>query len=211
MAGTADKSIPNPLDRRRFLVRASAAAGTAWVVPSIVGATAASAQTSLAPIPIPGANTAVAEPVPATIPHASLESDTTSYYWYESGPTTLAAALAVDRDGSDGAFTGGSPIPGGTIPLGTTVFSYFVQADRVTSGRRVGSISFGGGYTIVGVAYKISRLTATAAFERSGVTYTYANCESGDNFTISGGSTAIAWDFGAADAVDHLRVFVAGP
>jgi hypothetical protein len=199
------------LSRRRFVTRTAAAAGAAWVVPSIVSATPAFAQGSAIPIPIPGSNTVEADPPPQNTSEGTLTSDTQTFYWFESGPTVLGAPITVSRNGAPGSFTGGTPTTT-TIPSGTTLFSFFVHADKTAvTGSLTGSLTFTGGFTIVGMAWKLPQLTGTSSFEYPGTTYDYEQCESGDNFVISPGSTTITWTLNNAHTRDEFRIFVSPP
>lgn len=199
------------LSRRRFVTRTAAAAGAAWAVPSIISATPAFAQGSAIPVPIPGPNTVEADPPPQTNAEGALVSDTQTFYWFESGPTVLGSPITVSRDGAPGSFTGGPPVTT-TIPAGTTLFSFYIHADKtVTTGSLSGSLTFTGGFTIAGMAWKIPQLTGTSSFEHPSVTYVYEQSEAGDSFTIGPGSQTITWTFNNAHTRDEFRLFVTSP
>jgi hypothetical protein len=200
--------IESGFSRRRFVTRTAAAAGAAWVVPSIITATPAFAQGSQIPNPGEGGSATEIQP-PQTTVEGAVTSDTETFYWLESGPTVLGAPQPVNRDGSDGSFGGGSVGAAYDIPAGTTLYSFFIHADRLSAGNLAGSLTFGGGFTIAGLSWRVPALTASAAFEFPGTAYSYYTSDGSDQFQISGGGTTFSWDFAGAAAVDQVRLFIA--
>ncbi|MCC5953781.1 MAG: hypothetical protein JJU45_16940 [Acidimicrobiia bacterium] len=211
-AGADRATASSALTRRRLLVGGVAATTAAWMAPSITTVQAAAAATcdpTVPPTLTMGANTSFV--VPAVGENTSNLGDSTpagdippsipqSLVWFEQGPVTIGSALEVDATGP-GTFT--IPTTTGTdvVPVGTTVFSYYVHARRRVTGSAyfVGSLTVPVGYRVVGMAFRAPvqpagtpiTLQTTGSLARPDMTYRY-NLSNGEGYEDCNYFTACA-------------------
>jgi hypothetical protein len=130
----------------------------------------------------------------------------------EQQDVTLTSGLGVDRSPMIG---GGAPA---TLPVGSTVDSFLVHADKV--GSSSAGVSFTGTYTfndaVIGLIYSGTRLTSSDSRVgipgAAGLTYdgsgTNRQLESGtaDAVTVSADGHTVTFDFVANTGIDEVRV-----
>ena len=180
---------PSEHSRRALLLGGAAIGVAAWVAPEMLSVSAAAATSAcgtIAPALTLTNATQITPPPPSS---TGLIEDSTvapaipiTSVWLESGPTVLASALAVDAT-TVGTWT--IPNTNGTasVPVGTTVFSYYVHARRTNaagSAYFAGTIMLPAGYTIVGMAFRApantpNTLGGTNGLAKPGLTYGYSS------------------------------------
>jgi hypothetical protein len=148
--GTGDADGENlRFDRRAFGAKVAVGAAVAWVAPAVVSVQAARANTCPPAPPAPpdltalvGPNTAFISPslTPPAVDTKSIQSDTLTNVWAESGPVIQTTNLAVDSllapgttfNALDVAAPGNGQTITATGAAPVTLYSYFIQAHQAT-------------------------------------------------------------------------------
>jgi hypothetical protein len=212
--GDAD-SEGSRLDRRAFGTKVAVGAAAAWIAPAIISVKAAEAATCV-PIPatppvLTGTNIAfITDPIAASGPNhetSAIRNSSAVSVWAETGPVVLLNAITVSGLGSAGTYTPPSIATtesGTTIPAGTIVYSYFLQARTLLTlaGQTndwTGSLNIPAGLQVAGFAAtstttgqitanfppvgtnRIGTLNGTHDFEVAGLKYGYLGTASPGN------------------------------
>ncbi len=197
--------------RRELLQAGAGIAAATWAAPSVlaVDRVSAASPSSACEVPMMGNNAAWSDNPPALlVPGSAFDSNINTYVFAEQGPIELTADLSVNRT-TAGNFNGSSN-PGGVIPLGTVICSYFVHGDRLDNrGFLTGSLTFSNA-VILGLIYRTNDFPASSAFERPGVTYEYGGMEGSDTMSFDGGTT-LSWSMRFGGHVDQIRVITSCP
>ena len=198
--------------RREFLGAGVGVGAAAWIAPSVIGLdrVAAAAPSSICEVPVVGDGGMWLDSAPTTLAEGGpLDSNTNTFVFMEAGPVLLTADLQVNRT-TAGTFIGTSD-PGGTIPAGTWVCSYFIHGDRLDdSGQLTGSMTFSSA-TILGLIYRNPELNSGSAFlESPATTYVYGPMEGGDDMSFDGGTT-LRWEMNFGPHLDQIRVITSCP
>lgn len=198
--------------RRELLQAGASVAAAAWVAPSVLSLdrVSAAAPSSLCEVPIMGAGASWSNSPPPSLGEGGpFDSNSNTFVFAEQGPILLGADLTVNR-ATAGNFNGSSN-PGGVIPAGTWVCSYFVHGDRLDdSGVLTGSMTFANA-TILGLIYRNPELNTGSTFlERTDVTYVYGPMESNDTMSFDGGTT-LSWSMRFGPHLDQIRVITSCP
>ncbi len=156
--------------------------------------------------PTVGAGTSLIAPPASNAEGGELDSADTVYVWQEQGPTILTAPLQMNRT-ADGPFRG-STNQAAVVAPGTTVCSWYVNADKVDDrGRLVGSVRFERS-EILGVITRSRELRRSDLLADQTTNYVYGGSEGGDNFVLqrspAGGS--LTFDFRLGRGTDGLRI-----
>ena len=147
-------------------------------------------------------------PPPDLIEGGAYDSNVNTFVFAEQGPVQLTSPIAVNRT-TAGTF-GGTSNPGGTIPAGTWVCSYFIVGDRLDdSGILTGALSFGSS-SILGLIYRRDLLLASASLANPGVTYDYRPMESNDQMIFDGGGS-LSWSMTFGGGLDEIRIITTCP
>ena len=162
---------------------------------------------STSPSVVSMTGTTLIDPPPPSVEMNVIQSNTTTWLIAEQECVTLSSAVTVNRV-TNGSFNGGSNEMA-TIPAGTTLSSFLLNADRSSNGDLVGSISFSS--PIIGLIYELPQMTASnPTLGVSGMVYptqTAAYVETNDDFTLSGGT--LTWDMAMGGAYsDLVRILV---
>lgn len=152
-------------------------------------------------------------PLPSSLAVDAIESNTAALIAFESSQT-LSAALAVDAT-TTGLFDAPADLTPGTIPAGTSIFSYMLHADPVGDGPETyeGSIRFD--EPVIGLVVTSASLVALdPVLGNPGTTYSTnparglelsANADS-VALSISPDRRIVTFRFRTTGAIDEVRI-----
>ena len=201
------------IDRRRLLLGGSVVGATAWVAPSILSIDRVSAATgSLGSLITASQGVTILSPPYPDFTMNNFEDDTTTYVVPEAECTILPGGIVVNRS-TPGIFDGSGPgTEQTTLPAGTAVCSFYVHADRDSTGNLSGSLTFTS--QIVGVIYKKNEFDdTTPLLGIPGVTYpnpATAFLERDDTLTFSADRLTLSWSLQInGNFMEAMRILVA--
>ncbi len=193
--------------RRRLTLAGGAVAASTWVAPSVLTLDRAAAASPSGSGLIGMTGVTFYDPPPASVAMNVLQSDATASAFAESPCTVLTSALRVNR-ATPGSFGGGSN-ESALIPVGMSVCSWYLNADRSSNGRLQGSMTFSA--PILGLIYLGGQLSSSSWMEIPGTTYPSASghpFEGNDSLTLS--TNTVTWDaYMGGTYSDGMRIITA--
>lgn len=141
----------------------------------------------------------------------NFEDDTTTYVVAEADCTILPGGIVVNRS-TPGMFNASGPgTEQTTLPAGTAVCSFYVHADRATTGNLSGSLTFAN--PIEGIIYKKNEFDDTTPLLGIGITYptpATAFLERDDDLTLSADRLTLSWSMQInGNFMEAMRILVA--